>query len=360
MQVFFSVLLALCAVFLSPVSALAQANWPGQFNGSTTQRDVHFSDGTVLAEVKRGYVTLGFPKRDARGAITNAVLLLHGTSGTSADWLRPQTASPLFGAGRPLDLADHYVVIPDGIGRGGSSKPSDGLRAKFPHYRYRDMVMADHRLLTEALGITHLRLVMGTSMGGMQTWMWAEMFPDFMDAAVPIATQAVAIGGRNWMMRQVSIDAIRNDPEWNGGDYSKQPTLWTKTAPVIALMSDSVVQLQKSAPDVASGRKLLDAWAAAAARNDANDTLWAREAVQDYNPEPDAVRIRARLMALNFADDAVNPPELDTLAPVVRRIPRARYVLLPAGLTTRGHLAYQDSSLWVDELARFLRVSSND
>ena len=354
-----SVLLALCVALMLPVSALAQKIWSGQTAGSATLRDLHFGDGAVLTEAKRAYVTLGSPRRDSSGAITNAVLLLHGTSGTSADWLRPQTAAPLFGPGKPLDLANYYVIIPDGIGRGGSSKPSDGLRAKFPHYRYGDMVAADHRLLTEALGVTHLRLVMGTSMGGMQTWMWAEMFPDFMDAAVAIATQAVAIGGRNWMMRQVSIDAIRHDPEWKGGDYDRQPTLWTKTAPIIALMSESVVQLQKSAPDVASGRKLLDSWASAAARNDTNDTLWAREAVQDYNPEPDVGRIRARLLALNFADDAVNPVELDTLAPVVRRIPGARYALLPAGPTTHGHLAYQDSALWSDELTRFLATVSS-
>ena len=347
-------LLLLCAALLLTQASRADDALPGQASAAVVQRDARFSEGTLLPEIKRAYLTLGTARRNAAGDIVNAVLLLHGTSGTSGDWLRPQTARHLFGPGQPLDLANYFIVIPDGIGRGGSSKPSDGLRAKFPHYRYRDMVVSDHRLLTESLGIKHLRLVLGTSMGGMQTWMWAEMFPDFMDAAVPIGTQAVAIGGRNWMMRQVSIDAIRHDPDWKGGNYEKQPTLWTKTAPVIGLMSDSVVQLQQAAPNVAAGRKLLDSMSQAAAKNDTNDTLWAREAVEDYDPAPGIDRIRARLMALNFADDDVNPPQLDTLAPAIRGIPNARFVLVPASATSHGHLAYQDSSLWADELARFM------
>jgi homoserine O-acetyltransferase len=341
---------------LPTIASPQQTTWPEQKYTGVIMHDVRFNDGSMLANAKRSYVTIGTARRNAAAEITNAVLLLHGTSGNSSDWLRPATADPLFGRGKPLDAAKYYLIIPDGIGRAGSAKPSDGLKSQFPHYRYKDMIAADYRLLTEVLGIKHLRLVIGVSMGGMQSWMWPEMYPDFMDAAVPIASQPVAISGRNWMMRRVTIEAIRNDPEWKGGDYDKNPTLWTKTAPVVSLMIDSVVQLQAQAPDVESGNRMIAAWEMAAEKSDANDTLWGREAVEDYDPAPNLGRIKARILAMNFADDAVNPPELHTVESAVRRIPHAQFVLLPASPKTRGHLSYVTSDLWAPTLDRFLRA----
>jgi homoserine O-acetyltransferase len=338
-----------------PVTARAQSSWPGQTEATVEVGEFKFSDGAVLPNLKRRYVTLGSPRRNAAGEVINAVLLLHGTGGTSADWLRPPTADPLFGPGKPLDATQYYIIIPDEIGRGGSSKPSDGLKGKFPHYRYRDMIVSDHQLLTQTLGVKHLRLVMGVSMGGMHSWMWPEIYPDFMDAAVPIASQPVAINGRNWMMRQITINAIRSDPDWHDGNYDKNPILWTKTAPAITLMTDSAVALEKLAPNVEAGRKLIADWSKAAEKNDANDTLWGREAVEDYDPAPDLGKIRARLLAMNFADDAVNPPELHTVERAVARIPHARFVLLPASPRTHGHLSYITSDLWAPTLTTFLK-----
>jgi homoserine O-acetyltransferase len=341
---------------LVPGLTLAQARWPGQTEATVVVRDVRFDDGSSLPEMKQHYVTLGTPHRNARGQIDNAVLLLHGTSGTGADWLRPQTADALFAPGRALDPARYYVIIPDNIGRAGSSKPSDGLRSRFPHYRYRDMVVLQHRLVTETLGVQHLRLVLGASMGGMHAWMWAELYPDFMDAAVPINTQPTRISGRNWMMRQVTIAAIRGDPDWNGGEYTKQPTLWTRTAGALALMTDGTAHLLALAPDVASGNALVEQWTKAAQATDANDVLWGREAVIDYNPEPLLGQIKTRILAINFEDDAVNPYELRVMEPVIRKLPNAKFVLLPASAATRGHQSYALSALWAKPLEDFLKT----
>jgi homoserine O-acetyltransferase len=346
-------LLAICAAAF-PLAAAAQTTWPGQVRAVAEIKDFKYSDGAVLPVTKRAYTTIGAPRRNARGEIVNAVLLLHGASGTSSMWIDPKTANPLFGPGKALDASNYYIIMPDGIGRGGSSKPSDGLKSKFPHYRYHDMVESDYRLLTQVLNVKHLRLVLGTSMGGMQAWMWAEMHPDFMDAVVAIAAQPTPLAGRNWMMRQITINAIRGDPEWNGGDYDKPPTLWTKTAPAINLMSDGVVPLEEAAPNVASGRKLVEALEQAAAKTDANDTLWSREAPEDYDPGPEIGKIKARLLALNSADDAVNPAELHTVEPVIRKIPNAKFVLLPAGPLTHGHKTYEVSQLWGPVVGRFL------
>jgi homoserine O-acetyltransferase len=352
--------LALAAVFaLIPglsFAAPAQARWPGQASATVTMRDVRFADGSSLPEMKAFYVTLGTPHRNAAGRIDNAVLMLHGTSGTSGDFLRPQTADALFAPGAPLDAAKYYIIIPDNVGRGGSSKPSDGLKSRFPHYRYKDMVDIQHRLLTEHLGVQHLRAIVGTSMGGMHTWMWAELYPDFMDAAVPINTQPTRISGRNWMMRQVTIAAIRNDPDWKGGEYDKQPTLWTRTSPALALMTDGAAHLLELAPDVESGNALVEQWTKAAQATDANDVLWGREAVVDYNPEPLLGRIKTRLLAINFEDDAVNPYELRVMEPVIAKLPNAKFVLLPTSPATRGHLSYTLSALWAKPLGDFLKT----
>ena len=244
--------------------------------------------------------------------------------------------------------------MPDGIGRGGSSKPSDGLRAKFPHYRYRDIVASQYRLLTEHLGIRHLRLVLGSSMGGMQCWMWGGMYPGFMDALVPIASQPVEISGRNWISRRIAIEAIRNDPGWHEGNYTTKPTHYIRTAPFASLMTESVVRLQEMGRTRESADALYRQWVANAAKGDANDQLYAIEAVMDYDPAPLLGKITAKLLAINFADDAVNPPELGVVEPAIRSIPGARFVLVPASAETHGHFTHLQAAIWKPHLAAFM------
>ena len=345
---------AVLALLLLAGAARAAEPWPGQAEGDAVFRDYRFRSGEVLPELRLHYMTLGTPQRDAAGAIGNAVLLLHGTSGTGRQYLMPSFANELFGPGQPLDLARYYVILPDGVGRGGSSKPSDGLRTRFPHYRYTDLVESTHRLVTEHLGVTHLRLVMGGSMGGMHTWMWAGMYPDLMDVAVPMASQPVRISGRNWLSRRIAIEAIRRDPGWHGGDYTTPPTQWLVTQPAGRLSTASVTALQAAAPDVAAGDALYARMAADAGRLDANDALYATEAVMDYAPEASLPRIRARLVAINSADDDVNPASLHVMEPAVAGIPGARYVLVPATAETRGHFTYEQAVFWKAALAEAL------
>ena len=227
---------AFSAAFLAVAAppALAQTSWPNQHEGDFLIKDFRFNSGETIAELQLHYTTLGTPKRNAAGEIVNGVILLHGTGGTGKNWLMPSLADELFGTGQPLDAGQYFIVLPDGIGRGGSSKPSDGLRAGFPHYRYRDIIETEYRLLTEGLNVRHLRLVLGSSMGGMHTWMWGEMYPDLMDGLVPIASQPIAISGRNWISRRIAIEAIRNDPDWNNGNYLKNPTHYVRTAGIMA------------------------------------------------------------------------------------------------------------------------------
>jgi homoserine O-acetyltransferase len=345
----------LSTLILIATVASARAEWPSQTEGDAVFKDFRFGSGEVLPELKLHYITLGTAKRDAAGKVVNAVLLLHGTSGTSKAWLRPSLADELFAPGAPLDAQNYFIIIPDGIGRGGSSKPSDGLRMGFPHYRYLDMVTATHRLITEHLGVDHLRLVMGTSMGGMQTWMWGERYPELMDALVPIASQPIAISGRNWMARRIRIEAIRNDPDWNNGNYAKNPTHWIYTAPLGALTTDSAISLQQKGPSREAADAVYRTMVDAARKQDANDQLYGTEAVMDYDPSKDLGKIKAKLLAINSADDEVNPPELHVVEPAVARIPGARFVLLPANDKTHGHLTYFQAVLWKQYLADFMK-----
>ena len=255
--------------FVGPASA--QTKWPNQAEGDYVIKDFKFASGETVPELKLHYVTLGTAKRNAAGEIVNGVLLLHGTSGTSRNWLESTLADELYGEGQPLDASQHFIILPDGIGRGGSSKPSNGLRTKFPHYRYKDIVEAEHRLLTEHLNVKHLRLVLGTSMGGMHSWMWAEMYPDLMDAAVPVASQPVAVTGRNWLYRKMAIEAIRHDPDWNDGNYEKNPTHYVYTAPFSALMTESPVRIGEMAPTREATEALYKKWVENVSRGDAND-----------------------------------------------------------------------------------------
>ena len=245
--------------------------------------------------------------------------------------------------------------MPDGIGRGGSSKPSDGLRAKFPHYRYRDIIASQYRLVTEELGIKHLRLVLGSSMGGMHVWMWGEMYPGFMDALVPIASQPIEISGRNWIGRRIAIEAIRHDPDWNEGNYTTKPTRYIYTAPYGALMTESPVRLQEMAGTREAADALYRKWVAEVAKGDANDQLYATEAVLGYNPAPELGKITARLLAINFADDEVNPPELGVVEPTIRQIKGAQFVLVPAGAETHGHFTHLRAAIWKPYLAAFMK-----
>jgi homoserine O-acetyltransferase len=326
-------------------AALAEPRWPNQREADFVVRDFHFASGETLAELRLHYITLGTPQRNAAGAIANGVLLLHGTGGTSTSWLQASLAGELFGAGQPLDAARYFIIIPDGIGAGRSTKPSDGLRNTFPKYRYRDMVQAQYRLLTEGLGIRHLRLVIGTSMGGMHTWLWGGMYPDYMDGLVPLASQPTPMSGRNWLMRRIRIEAIRNAPD-----------AYMYTLPLAQLNTESVVRLQEMAPTRDAADALYRKMVEDARRNNPTDQLYVLEASMDYDPSPELRRIRAPLLAVNFADDEINPPELGVVEPALAKIPTAKSVLIPAGPETHGHYTYFRAAIWKPYLVEFMKT----
>jgi homoserine O-acetyltransferase len=334
---------------------MTDTNWPDLREADFILKDFRFASGEVLPQLRQHYLTLGTPQSDAAGSVTNAVLLIHNTTGTAKTWLEPALAGELFGPGQPLDAARHFLIVPDIIGFGRSSKPSDGLRARFPHYRLHDVAVAQHRLVTEGLDIPHLKLVMGLSLGGMLTWMLGEMFPDFMDALVPVASQPGPMSGRNWIQRKINVEAIRNDPEWNNGDYDKQPSNWVRVAPLSALMTQSVVRIQELAPTRERGDLLYHQFVERAQKADANNRLYQIESTMDYDPSADLEKIKARLLAINFADDAVNPPELGVLEAGVARIRGARSVIVPAGPQSQGHYTSMRAALWKTHLADFLR-----
>jgi len=331
---------------------------PTAAEGDYTIHDFHFSTGERLAELRIHYRTIGSPRRDARGVVRNAVLVLHGTTGTGRQFMTEDFAGVLFGAGQPLDAAAHFLVLPDGIGHGGSSKPSDGLHARFPRYAYDDMVVAQYRLLTEGLGVNHLRLVMGTSMGGMHTWMWGERYPDFMDALLPLASVPTEIAGRNRMLRKMAIEDIRGDPAWEGGEYGTQPRGLTAAVQVLLFMVSSPLQWQKAAPTRDAADRFLDEQLRSRMADvDANDFLYAFEASRDYDPSRDLEKIAAPLTAINSADDQVNPPELGLMEKLTPRVKRGRYVLIPTSDRTRGHGTHSYPEIWKEHLERLLSES---
>jgi len=324
--------------------------------GDFVIRDFRFATGEALPELRLHYLTLGEPRRDAKGVVRNAVLILHGTGGTGRSFLSKNFAEVLFGPGQPLDARTHFIILPDGIGHGQSSRPSDGLRTKFPRYTYADMVTAQHRLLTEGLKVNHLKLVMGTSMGGMHTWMWGEAYPDFMDGLVPLASVPTQIAGRNRMWRKMIIDSIRNDPAWNGGNYSAQPPGLEGAARILVLMAGSTMQAQKDAPT----RDAADALLAQQMKSrssgvDANDMLYYFDASREYDPSVGLERITAPLLAINSADDLINPPELGLMEKLMPRVPRGKYVLLPITPETRGHGTHSWPVLWQSYLKEWLQ-----
>ncbi len=343
-------------MLLLVVGAIRAADYPAPDAGDYVIRDFHFRSGEVLPEVRMHYRTLGAPRRDEKGVVRNAVLILHGTTGSSSQFLRPEFAGELFGPGQLLDAARYYLIIVDNLGHGQSAKPSDGLRAKFPNYGYADMIEAQYRLLTEGLRVNHLRLVIGTSMGGMHTWLWGETHPDFMDALLPLASLPAQISGRNRVWRRLIIDAIRGDPGWRDGEYTTQPNGLRVAAEVLYFMGNNPVQRLKDAPTLARADQLLDTYVTNIVQtHDANDVLYAVEASRDYDPGPGLGKIQARLLAVNFADDLINPPELRVLEREIKRVKRGQAVMIPTSDQTRGHGTHTQAVIWKKHLAGLLR-----
>jgi homoserine O-acetyltransferase len=347
----------LLSLFSVVAASVAQASdYPAPTEGDFTIRDFKLQSGETLPQLRLHYRTLGKPEKDAQGKTTNAVLIMHGTTGSGAQFVRPEFAGELFGAGQPLDATKFFIVIPDGIGHGKSSKPSDGMHAKFPRYGYLDMIDADYRLLTEGLGVNHARLVMGTSMGGMHTWLWGELHPDFMDALMPLASLPTQISGRNRGWRRTVIDAIRNDPAWNGGEYKTQPPSLRTAAELLWFMSSNPLLRQKEAPTLAKTDEVLDKFVEQIVKaDDANDVLYAVEASHDYDPGPNLEKIRVPLLAINSADDLINPPELGILEREIKRVPHGRAIVIPTSDKTRGHGSHTIAVLWKDELVNLLK-----
>jgi len=326
--------------------------------GDFTIRDFKFDSGEQLPELKLHYRTFGTPKRDASGTVINAVLVMHGTGGTGGQFVSDSFAGVLFQPGQLLDASKYFIILPDGIGHGQSSKPSDGLHARFPHYGYNDMVTAQYRLLTEGLGVNHLRLVTGTSMGGMHTWVWGEKYPEFMDALMPLASLPAQISGRNRMMRRMVIDPIKNDPEWDNGEYKTQPRGLTTAVYTLLFMTSSPLQWYKQAPTRDAADKFFDDMVKRQlSRTDANDMLYAFDASRDYDPAPNLERIKAKLIAINSADDQVNPPELGIVEREIKRVKNGEFVLIPISDKTRGHGTHSLPAIWQEHLARLLKES---
>ncbi len=348
--------LSFLPLFLAAAKVACAADYPAPENGEYTIHNFHFRSGEVLPTLRIHYRTLGKPRTDAQGVVRNAVLILHGTTGSGAQFIRTEFAGELFGKGQLLDAQRYYLILPDGIGHGQSSKPSDKLRARFPQYGYHDMIEAQYRLLTEGLKVNRLRLVMGTSMGGMHTWMWGEMHPEFMDALVPLASLPTQIAGRNRVWRREIIDAIRLDPDWLKGEYQTQPAGLRVALEVLYFMSSSPVQRQKETPTLQQTDEALDKFVAAGMKShDANDVLYALKASRDYDPGPGLEKIKAPLLAINFADDLINPPELGILEREIKRVPHGAAVVIPASEHTRGHGTHTLAAVWQEELRKLLQ-----
>ena len=345
--------LALVLFLTVPAGADAETYTPAQ--GDFVVQNFAFKSGKSLPMLRLHYRTLGQPQRDSHGVVRNAVLIVHGTNGSGAQFLSPEFAPELYGPGQPLDISRYFVILPDAIGHGASSKPSDGMRARFPRYGYEDMVLAEYLLVTQGLGINHLRLVMGTSMGGMHTWLWGQRYPDFMDALMPLASLPIQISGRNRVWRRVVSDAIRHDPEWKGGNYRKQPQSLRTAIQVLFLTGSNAVQRQIAMPTRAAADERLDARVVEAMKTyDANDTLYQIEASVDYDPGPGLDKIIAPLVAVNFADDFINPPELGILEHEIQRVPQGRAIVVPAGADTRGHGTHTLAKVWKSYLVELL------
>jgi homoserine O-acetyltransferase len=354
-RLIFSLLASL--LFCGWPATAQQATTPATTEGDFVVKNFQFRSGESLPELRLHYTTLGKPARDPQGRVTNAVLILHGTGGAGHQFLSPIFAGELFGPGQLLDAARYYIILPDGIGHGKSSKPSDGLHARFPQYDYDDMVAAHHRLLTQGLGVNHLRLVMGTSMGCMHSFVWGETYADFMDALMPLACLPVQIAGRNRIWRKMVMDAIRNDPEWKGGEYSAEPQQALRTALDLLMIAGSApLYWQKAYPTRdAADKELDDYFKARFAALDANDLLYQVNASRNYDPSPQLEKITAPVMYINSADDFINPPELGIAEREIKKVKNGRFVLLPITDETRGHGTHTRAAVWKQYLAELLQ-----
>ena len=331
--------------------ASAAADYPEPKPGDFIARDFRFHSGEALPELRLHYTTVGAPTGEP-------VLILHGTGGSGAGLLTPAFAGELFGPGQPLDAGRYFIILPDAIGHGLSSKPSDGLRTKFPRYDYDDLVAADYRLVTEGLGVRHLRLVMGNSMGGMQTWLWGVAHPDMMDALAPMASQPTAMAARNWMLRRLMLETIRNDPDYNNGNYTSQPRMMKYAIAAYRFASaGGTLGYQTLAPTSAKADKMVDDQLALPVTADANDYIYQWDASHDYDPSAGMEKIEATVLAINAADDERNPPETGVTAAAVKRIRNGRIYLIPASTETRGHLTTGNAKFYVEQLKELLQTA---
>jgi homoserine O-acetyltransferase/O-succinyltransferase len=349
--------LLLCAVF--SVAGNAAAAEQRSQEGDYVIRDFHFASGETLPELRIHYTTIGKPKKDAKGRVTNAVLIMHGTGGSGRSLINDRFSGVLFQKGQLLDAEKYFIILPDGIGHGKSSKPSDGLRAHFPQYSYQDMVAAQYALVTKGLEVNHLRLVMGTSMGCMHTFMWAEAYPDFMDALMPLACLPVQIAGRNRAWRDLAMDAIRTDPQWMKGDYTTEPVGALRTVAGLLLIAGSApIQMQLSLPTQDAADEFVQKYMQRELEDlDANDILYQVNASRDYDPSAELEKIKAPLLQINSGDDFINPPELGIAEREIKRVKGGRFVLLPASDQTHGHGTHTWAAVWQQYLAQLLDAS---
>ena len=347
-------------VFIISAFCFSQTKYPVPVEGDFIIKGFQFKSGESLQELRIHYATIGRPVKDNHGKVLNAILIMHGTGGSGNQFLSDMFAGELFGQGQLLDADKYFIILPDGIGHGKSSKPSEGLHMRFPKYNYDDMVLADYKLLTEHLGINHLRLVMGTSMGGMHTWVWGYTYPDFMDALMPLASLPVEIAGRNRIQRKMAIDLIKMDPEWKGGEYTTQPKVGlTGAISSVIFMVSSPLQWQSSTPTREKADSMLDKLRKRYfATYDANDFIYQFDASRDYNSAPHLQKITAPLFAVNSADDQVNPPELAILEREIKHVKNGRYILLPITDKTSGHGTHSNPAIWGKYLQELISVSS--
>ena len=353
-----SILALLALVLMLPLAiqgVARAADWPTK-EDDFIARDVAFKSGETLAEVRLHYTTLGTPHRDAKGQIDNAVMVLHGTGGSGKNFLVPVFADELYGPGQPLDIAKTFVILPDNIGHGRSSKPSDGLRMAFPRYDYDDMVALQHKLLIDGLGVTRLKLILGTSMGCMHAFVWGETYPGFAERLAPFACNTVPLAGRNRMWRKMAIDAIKADPAWMGGNYTTPPIAGIRTAADLQIIAGAnPMALQAEYPTREATETALDRYfARMISAYEANDALYYLDASRNYDPSPGLEKITVPVLWINSADDFINPPELGLAEQMVKRMPKARFVLIPASTETRGHGTHTAAKFWKTDLAKLL------
>ncbi len=350
----------LIAVLLFASTAVVAQNYPAPTERDVAFKNFKFTSGDTLPELRIHYRTLGEPRRDAKGIVRNAVLILHGTIGSGAQFIGPDFAGELFGAGQPLDATRFFLILPDGIGHGKSSKPSDGMHARFPQYGYADMVSLQHELVEKGLGVNHLRLVMGTSMGCMHSWMWGEEYPEEMDALMPLACLPVQIAGRNRLWRKMVIDGIRQDPEWKNGEYSSEPRAALQVSADFLLIAGSApLHMQQDLPTRDAADKYLEeSVKRITADLDANDFLYAVSASRDYDPSSKLGIIKAPVMFINSGDDFINPPELGIAEREIKNVKRGKFILLPASEKTHGHGTHTWAAVWQQYLKELLEQSA--